>query len=63
MTTREKVLDYVNQVDHSPTVREIARHVGVSQSTVHHHILGLERDGQIRLLGEQRRIYPAKAPA
>ena len=63
MSNRAKVLAYVQACDHSPTVREIAEAIGTSHSTVHYHLGALELSGDIRRIGEQRRIYPAKAAA
>jgi repressor LexA len=64
VSTREKILAFVEQVDHSPTVREIATAVGLkSPATVQFHLAALERDGLIRRFGEQRRIYPVRSAA
>lgn len=63
MTTRDKVLKYVQSVEHSPTIREIAGHVGVSHSTVAHHLDHLEAEQLIWRYGADRRIYPAKDAA
>lgn len=63
-STREKILRFVEQADHSPTIREIARAVGLkSTATVATHLDRLEADGLIRRLGEQRRIYPVHRSA
>lgn len=64
MTTRERILAYVEQADHSPTIREIAKEVGLkSPATVQSHLAALERAGLIRRFGEQRRIYPTRSTA
>jgi DNA-binding IclR family transcriptional regulator len=60
MTTRDRVLAFIRDSKHSPTVAEIARHVGRSKSTVHAHLDSLERDGFIRRLGGDHRIYPVE---
>lgn len=64
MTTRDRILSYIEEVDHSPTIREIAKEVGLkSPATVQSHLAALERAGLIRRFGEQRRIYPASRSA
>lgn len=61
MTTRDRILSFIETTDHSPTIREIAQAVGLkSTATVHTHLEKLEAEGRIRRLGEQRRIYPMK---
>jgi SOS-response transcriptional repressor LexA len=59
VTRRDKILKYIEQADHSPTVREIAKAVGLkSPATVATHLDKLEADGLIRRFGDERRIYP-----
>jgi len=46
--TRQKILDFIQACDHSPTVREIAVGTGLtSPGHVYYHLLSLERDGEI----------------
>ncbi|MEO2202357.1 winged helix-turn-helix transcriptional regulator [Paenibacillus pabuli] len=52
MKTRVKILIFVNRFarenGYAPTIREIADNVGLSSvSTVHTHLLSLEKDGLI----------------
>jgi len=63
VTTRDRILAFVRDAKHSPTVSEIANHVGRSKSTVHVHLVSLERQGFIRRLGDERRIYPTERVA
>lgn len=59
MTRRDRILKFIEQADHSPTIREIAAAVGLkSPATVATHLDKLEADGLIRRFGEERRIYP-----
>ena len=57
MTTRDRILAFIRDSKHSPTVAEIANHVGRSKSTVHVHLVWLERQGFIERFGDERRIY------
>ena len=54
--TRSKILAFVRDCGYSPSVRSIATVVGVSPSTVQHHLDALERDGVIERRGPERRI-------
>jgi repressor LexA len=64
LSSRDKILRFVQECDHSPTIREIASAVGLkSPATVQTHLAKLERDGLIRRFGEQRRIYPVSRSA
>ena len=58
MNAREQILKFVNECDHSPTIREIGAAVGLSSpATVFKHLDRLERQGKIRRIGG--RVYPA----
>ena len=64
MTSRDRVLWFIRNCGYSPTVRDIGRAVGLkSPSSVQKHLAALEHDGQIRRLGEARRIAPAPKDA
>ena len=63
MSTREKVLEYIRSVDHSPTLREIGEAVGTSGSAVQLHVAELEIAGKIKRVGVQRRIYAVREEA
>lgn len=57
---RQQILEYVKSCDHSPTLREIGKAVGLSSvSTVQVHLLHLEREGLVSFSGEfgARRVY------
>lgn len=63
MTTRERILEYlvnyISDFGYPPTIREIAKGVGIaSNSTVTDHLMRMERDGLIErgALGETRAI-------
>jgi len=60
VATDEMVLDYIRlylgRQGFVPTVREIARGVGLtSTSAVQHHLTNLERDGRIRRVANSAR--------
>lgn len=57
---RDLVLEYIESVPYSPTLRELQEAVGLaSPSTVQKHLARLERDGLVARGGPARdRIYP-----
>jgi len=61
VTTRSKVLAYIRDSRHSPTVAEIAEHLDRSKSTIHAHLDALERAGHIRRISG--RVYPTERVA
>jgi DNA-binding IclR family transcriptional regulator len=61
VTTRDQILAYIRDSRHSPTIAEIAQHVGRSKSTVHAHLDALERNGFIRRISG--RVYPSERVA
>jgi DNA-binding IclR family transcriptional regulator len=62
-STRDRILAFVRDSKHSPSVAEIAKHVGRSKSTVHVHLVALERQGFIERHGAERRIYATRDAA
>lgn len=52
---RERILNFIRASSYSPSVREIARELGLALSTVQHHLDMLEATGQIQR-GPGRRI-------
>jgi predicted transcriptional regulator len=56
---RSHILEYIRTRDYSPTVREIAKSLGLGASTVQYHLERLERDGLISRNG--RRIVVKEA--
>jgi SOS-response transcriptional repressor LexA len=57
MSTRERILAYLRYVDHSPSIREIGKAVGLrSPATVHAALNQMEREGLIERHGPDKRI-------
>ncbi len=46
--TATAIETFIQESDHSPTMREIGRAVGVSLSSVYAHILRLEKAGRVQ---------------
>jgi repressor LexA len=57
VTTRDRILEYIQTAGYSPSVREIGTAVGLSSpATVHYHLGVLELRGVIERRGPERRI-------
>ncbi len=64
--TREQIFRYVIDYKHahngvSPTIKEIAEACFMSASTVKYHLLVLERDGRILILGRRAIEIPGSS--
>jgi hypothetical protein len=60
---RARILEYIRVCPHSPSLREIAAHLGISApSTVRRHLLELERAGLVGFAGPDHRVYAVRQP-